>query len=129
MPRAAKPDLSEAFCATCGQWRLAPGRRPLGPRPAAAEVSVRAWDTPQALHFTIGDTGRGFDPNATANGTGLTNMHNRIAALGTLAVHSRPWHGTRLHGTIPDPMPGAAAGRRPPAYQAPSPADLGGLSA
>ena len=26
MRSAAKPDLSEAFCATCGQWRLAPRR-------------------------------------------------------------------------------------------------------
>ena len=95
-----------------------------------AEVYLRAWDTAQALHFTVRDTGCGFDPDATPNGAGLTNMHDRIAAVGgTLAVHSRPSHGTRLHGTIPDPWPGAAAGRRPRAYQAPSPADLGGLSA
>ena len=57
-------------------------------------------------------------------------MHDRIAAVGgTLAVDSRPSHGTRLHGTVPNPWPGAAEGRGPPAYRAPPPADLGGLSA
>jgi signal transduction histidine kinase len=96
----------------------------------AADVSVRAWDTPRALHFTIGDTGCGFDPKGTPNGAGLTNMRDRVAAVGgTLAVYSRPSHGTRLHGTIPQPWPSATAGRRPRAYQASSPADLGGFSA
>ena len=84
-----------------------------------AEVYVRAWDTPQALHFTVRDTGCGFDPNGTPSGAGLNNMHDRIAAVGgTLAVDSRPSHGTRLHGTVPDPWPGATAGRRPRGYPA-----------
>ena len=96
----------------------------------AAEVSVRAWDTAQALHFTVRDTGCGFDPNGTPSGAGLNNMHDRIAAVGgSLAVDSRPSHGTRLHGTVPDPWPGAAAGRRPPGFRAPAPADFGSLSA
>ena len=95
-----------------------------------ARVSVCAWDTAQALHFTVSDTGRGFDLNRTPSGTGLSNMHDRIAAVGgTLDVESRPSHGTRLHGRVPDPWPAAAAGRRPPQYPAPPPADLGGLSA
>ena len=95
-----------------------------------AEVSVRAWDTAQALHFTVRDTGCGFDPNRTPSGAGLSNMHDRIAAVGgTLVVDSRASHGTRLHGSVPDPWPGAAAGRRPRAFRAPPPPDLGGLSA
>ena len=80
-----------------------------------AEVSVRAWDTGQALHFTISDTGCGFDPNRTPSGAGLNNMYDRIAAVGgTLIVDSTPPHGTRLHGRVPDPWPGSAAQRRPP---------------
>jgi signal transduction histidine kinase len=91
-----------------------------------AEVYVRAWDTAQAVHFTVRDTGCGFDPNGTPSGTGLNNMHDRIAAVGgTLTVDSRPSHGTRLHGSVPDPWPGAPAGPLPPRYRAPSPADLG----
>ncbi len=74
-----------------------------------ADVSVRAWDTAQALHFTVSDTGCGFDPNRTPSGAGLSNMRDRIAAVGgTLVVDSRPSHGTRLRGTVPDPWPGAA---------------------
>ena len=87
-----------------------------------AEVSVHAWDTAQALHFTVSDTGCGFDPNRTPTGDGLSNMHDRIAAVGgTLAVESGPSRGTRLHGSVPDPWPGPAAGRRPPGFRAPSP--------
>jgi signal transduction histidine kinase len=83
-----------------------------------AEVSVRAWDTAQALHFTVCDTGRGFDPNETPSGAGLNNMHDRIAAVGgTLTVDSRPSQGTRLHGSVPGPWPDAAAGRPPPAIE------------
>jgi hypothetical protein len=64
---------------------------------------VCAWDTAHALHFTVGDTGCGFDRDATPSGAGLSDMHDRIAALGgTLAVDSRPSHGTRLHGRVPD---------------------------
>jgi signal transduction histidine kinase len=93
-----------------------------------AEVSLRAWETTQALHFTVCDTGCGFEPNGTPSGAGLNNMHDRIAAVGgTLAVDSRPSHGTRLSGSVPDPWPGAAAGRRPRGYPASSPLD--GLSA
>jgi signal transduction histidine kinase len=65
---------------------------------------VRAWDTPQGLRFDIGDTGRGFDLSRTPAGAGLGNMRDRIAALGgTLAVDSSPSHGTRVHGSVPDP--------------------------
>jgi signal transduction histidine kinase len=123
--RRCRPEVESAVYFTC-LAAIDNAAKHAGP----AEVYVRAWDTAQALHFTVGDTGCGFDPNGTPSGAGLNNMHDRIAAVGgTLTVDSRPSHGTRLHGTIPDPWPGAAAGRRPPAYQPPSPADLGGLSA
>ena len=69
-----------------------------------ARVSIRVWETAQALHFTVSDTGCGFEPNRTPSGGGLSNMHDRIAAVGgTLTVDSRPSHGTRLHGSVPDP--------------------------
>jgi signal transduction histidine kinase len=94
-----------------------------------AQVSVRVWDTAEALHFTVSDTGSGFDPDGTPTGAGLSNMHDRIAAVGgTLAVDSRPSHGTRLHGSVPDPWPNADAGRWPRRLSGPPPADLSGLA-
>ena len=56
--------------------------------------------------FTVTDEGRGFDPAATAAGSGLQNMSDRLAALGgSCQVHSRPGRGTTVTGRIgfPDP--------------------------
>jgi signal transduction histidine kinase len=108
--RRCRPEVESAVYFTC-LAAIDNAAKHAGP----AEVYVRAWDTAQALHFTVSDTGCGFDPNRTPTGAGLSNMHDRIAAVGgTLAVDSRPSHGTRLHGSVPDPWPGAAARRRPP---------------
>jgi signal transduction histidine kinase len=111
--RRCRPEVESAVYFTC----LAAIDNAAG-HAGPADVSVRAWDTTQALHFTTRDTGRGFDPNRTPNGTGLNNMHDRIAAVGgTLTVHSKPSHRTRLHGTIPHPWPGAPPKPRPAAQQ------------
>jgi signal transduction histidine kinase len=102
--RRCRPEVESAVYFTC-LAAIDNAAKHAGP----ARVSVRAWDTAQALHFNVSDTGRGFDPNRTPSGTGLSNMHDRIAAVGgTVAVDSRPSHGTRLHGRVPDPWPAAA---------------------
>jgi signal transduction histidine kinase len=73
------------------------------------QISVDAWDTADALRFTICDTGRGFDPDQTSSGAEMTKMRDRITAIGgTLVVDSRPSHGARVHGSAPCPWPGAA---------------------
>ena len=85
------------------------------------QVSVRVWDCAEALHFTVCDTGCGFDLNETPNGAGLSNMHDRIAAVGgKLAVDSSPSHGTRVHGSVPDPWPSADAGTMASRLSSPS---------
>src|SRR5689334_11488668 len=123
--RRCRPEVESAVYFTC-LAAIDNAAKHAGP----AEVYVRAWDSAQAVHFTVCDTGCGFDPNGTPSGAGLSNMHDRIAAVGgTLAVHSRPSHGTRLHGSVPDPWPGTTTERRPPGYRATPTADLGGLSA
>ncbi|MFZ0972501.1 MAG: histidine kinase [Solirubrobacteraceae bacterium] len=123
--RRCRPEVESAVYFTC-LAAIDNAAKHAGP----AEVSVRAWDTAQALHFTVCDTGCGFDPSRTPRGAGLNNMYDRIAAVGgTLALDSRPSHGTRLRGRVPDAWPAAAARRRPPGYRAPPPADLDGLSA
>jgi signal transduction histidine kinase len=64
-----------------------------------AQVTVRVWQTADALHFSICDTGRGFDSRTTPAGVGIRNMRDRIAAAGgMLTIDSTPGHGTRVEG-------------------------------
>jgi signal transduction histidine kinase len=124
--RRCHPEIESAVYFTC-LAAMDNAAKHAGP----AQVSVRAWDGAQALHFTVCDTGCGFDPGGMPSGAGLSNMHDRIAAVGgTLAINSRPSHGTRLHGSIPDPWPGVAGGRQPVGLRARPPlaADLGRVS-
>lgn len=107
--RRCRPEVESAVYFTC-LAALDNAARHAGP----AEVSVHVWDAAQALHFTVCDTGAGFDPSRTPAGAGLTNMRDRVTALGgTLTVESSPAGGTRLHGTVPDPWPDARTERRP----------------
>jgi signal transduction histidine kinase len=67
----------------------------------AGRVVVRLAAPDGALRFEVEDDGRGFDP-AAASGSGLTNMRDRVDALGgTLDVRSRPGTGTTVAGSIP----------------------------
>jgi len=53
------------------------------------------------LRFVVEDDGRGFDP-ALARGTGLTNMRDRLEAIGgALELDSAPGRGTTVRGQIP----------------------------
>ena len=52
--------------------------------------------------FEVSDDGAGFDPAAAHGGAGLTNLADRVAAVGgTLEVRSAPGRGTRVTGRIP----------------------------
>jgi signal transduction histidine kinase len=65
-------------------------------------VTITAHADDRMLTLTISDTGRGFDP-ATI-GTGLTNMTDRLSAVGGhLAIHTAPG-GTRVTASILTPM-------------------------
>ena len=55
-----------------------------------------------ALRFEIRDDGPGFAEETAEPGAGLTNMHDRLAAVGgELTVDSAPGRGTRIIGTVP----------------------------
>src|SRR5689334_17491705 len=122
--RRCRPDVESAVYFTC-LAAIDNAAKHAGP----AEVSVRAWDTAEAVHFTVCDTGFGYDRNGTPRGAGLSNMHDRIAAVGgILAVDSKPSHGTRVHGSVPDPWPSAATPWRSLGLRTlrpPTPAPLG----
>jgi signal transduction histidine kinase len=71
-------------------------------RAGRAEVRLSASD--HALTFIVEDDGIGFDP-ATASGSGLTNMRDRLEALGgELDVRSSLGRGTTVTGTVPTPL-------------------------
>ncbi len=54
------------------------------------------------LRFTIADDGPGFDAGSAATSRGLTNMRDRIAAVGgELTITSAPGGGTAVSGRVP----------------------------
>jgi len=66
-------------------------------------VTITAHADDRRLTLTISDTGRGFDP-ATI-GTGLTNMTDRLSAIGGhLVIDTAPGRGTRVTAVIAPPV-------------------------
>lgn len=121
--RRCRPEVENAVYFTC-LAAIDNAAKHAGP----AQISVDARDTADALHFTVCDTGCGFSPDRTSSGAGMTNMRDRIAALGgTLSVDSGPSRGTRLHCSVPDPWLRAAARRRSPTSWASSMGSSPGL--
>jgi signal transduction histidine kinase len=67
----------------------------------ATRATVRLGETDDELTLTVEDDGEGFDPSTVRRGAGLTNMTDRLDALGGgLVVDSSPGRGTRLHGRV-----------------------------
>jgi signal transduction histidine kinase len=67
-----------------------------------ASARVRVWEKEGALVFAVSDDGAGFDATAGGRGAGLTNMTDRLGAIGgSLRIEPSPGRGTRLTGTIP----------------------------
>ena len=70
---------------------------------AAASAVVRLWERDGELVLEVEDDGAGCDlESAGTSGNGLTNMADRIAALGgALSVESTPGVGTKVRGSVP----------------------------
>jgi signal transduction histidine kinase len=67
-----------------------------------AHAVVRLHADDGRLRFEVDDNGAGFDVATTKKGSGLTNMVDRLDALGgDVEVTSSPGMGTRLHGSLP----------------------------
>jgi signal transduction histidine kinase len=72
----------------------------------ASEAVVRLAEGDRGLRFEVTDDGAGFEPAATANGTGLQAMADRLDAIGgSLEVRSAPGAGTTVIGTLPTVTP------------------------
>lgn len=66
------------------------------------DVTVRLAATVDAIEFEIDDRGAGFDPATIERGSGLTNMTDRIEAIGgRLDVSSEVGIGTVIRGRVP----------------------------
>ncbi|MFC4120885.1 sensor histidine kinase [Nonomuraea zeae] len=70
---------------------------------ATVTVELRGGD---GLSFDFSDTGKGARPGVLRSGHGITNMYDRLGAIGgTLTVDTRPGTGLRLHGDLPGVTP------------------------
>jgi signal transduction histidine kinase len=71
----------------------------------AANAVLKLHSSDDVLTFELSDNGKGFDATSVKRGAGLTNMTDRIDALGgSLEVSSTPGRGTRVHGSLPAPV-------------------------
>jgi signal transduction histidine kinase len=72
----------------------------------ATVAVIQIWDDEDVLQVEVRDDGAGFDVDAVAGGAGLTNMRDRVAAVGgELTISSSPGRGTRVAATIPVAAP------------------------
>jgi signal transduction histidine kinase len=75
----------------------------------AKQVTVCVEESDGALNFAVEDDGTGFDAALIKKGSGLTNMRDRLDALGGgVRIQSGPDAGTRVHGHLPVPVKATA---------------------
>lgn len=68
----------------------------------ASRVVVEVREGGGTVSFQVSDDGRGFDAATVTRGAGLTNMADRLDALGgALAVTSAPGCGSTVRGRLP----------------------------
>ncbi len=71
--------------------------------PGASRVTITLREDDR-LCFEVTDDGEGFDVRASADGMGLTNMRDRLEAVGgALVIRSEPGRGSVISGTVPLP--------------------------
>ena len=67
-----------------------------------AQVRVDLTDQDGSLQCVVEDDGAGFDARTATGGSGLTNMRDRVEAVGgSLVVDSTPGGGTRVVALLP----------------------------
>ena len=66
-----------------------------------ATARVRIWEDAGGLLFEVCDDGAGFQTNPDSEGAGLTNMRDRLGAVGGTLLVQSDGQGTRIHGVVP----------------------------
>jgi signal transduction histidine kinase len=67
-----------------------------------ATAVVRLSEDERSLCFVVEDDGRGFDARSIRLRAGLTNIAERVEAVGgSVAIESSPGNGTRIVGRLP----------------------------
>ena len=67
-----------------------------------ASATIRLSEADGRVSFSVEDDGAGFDPGDVERGAGLTNLTDRVAAIGgILQIDAAPGRGTRISGEIP----------------------------
>jgi signal transduction histidine kinase len=67
----------------------------------ASGVTITLSESP-TLHFEVRDDGDGFTERTVVNGNGLTNLRDRMAAIGgEVEVRSVVGEGTTVTGVLP----------------------------
>jgi signal transduction histidine kinase len=65
-------------------------------------ATVRLSERHGRVSFVVEDDGPGFDAASVSGGTGLTNLRDRVTAIGgTLEIDSAAGRGTRVSGELP----------------------------
>ena len=70
----------------------------------AQRFEVRLWGASGEIHFTVSDSGAGFDLETAlkSRGLGLTSMQERLQLVkGKFSIDSKPQRGTTIHAQVP----------------------------
>ena len=69
----------------------------------AATITIRLFQIRDGIGFVFEDDGLGFDQETNLPQSGLTNIRQRVEALGgVVRIFSTPGKGTAIRGSIPD---------------------------
>jgi signal transduction histidine kinase len=70
----------------------------------ARQFDARVWTTPDEIHLTVSDRGRGFNLETArkAGGLGINRMQERLKLVkGSLSIDSQPNRGTTIQARVP----------------------------
>ena len=68
----------------------------------AAAVRITVAERDDSLRFDVRNDGGGFDLDTVPAGAGLTNIRDRVAAVGgRVTIEAAPGRGTRISAAIP----------------------------
>ena len=85
----------------------------------SAQIWIRLDESDEEIRFEVRDDGTGFDARRNADGRGIRNIRDRLAAIGGhLEIRSQPGQGTALSGLVPAKPTTSLPGR--PAVSGPS---------